>query len=537
MQDLILTKLGDISDLKVISRPSTMKYPSHPDDLKSVSLQLGVATVLEGSVQKSGDQVLINVQLINARSDIPIWAQSYQRTLKNVFGVEGEVAEKIADALKAKLSLAETKQLATALSDDPAANDHYLQAEYYVNRALTTYDARQVLKQAFPLYRKAIARAPNFALAHAGLSFAESLFVTRFPATKDNKTLTVDAGAQAEQAMKLAPGLPESNLAMGVYEFEVKWDLDAARKAFDTALKIRPNYALAMSWHGILLLSLGKFDEAIASFKHALTLDPRNSSYAYALAQSYMIISRYDMADEAFQQAIALNPDVSGYRIGYAKSILFGTGDTNRALNALHGNSLNLKQQRAEMLIYQRKFDSAIALEESLPSASCKGGSNGSSILGGLYRYSGDTARAMACYAMVLPTYRALLNKVAYYPAAAAWTWSIIAEAELGLGKTEAGLAAIKAQLAVSARSPQLVARINSLSAAALRYAQAGRADEAVSLISRALATVGGGSEYSPVMLWLDPGWDPIRKTPAFQALLKKYAKFQPSTVPAEVKD
>jgi TolB-like protein len=214
IQDLILTKLADIAELKVISRTSTMKYASHPDDLKTIAQQLGVATILEGSVQKSGNQVLINVQLIDAKTDAHLWAETYQRTLDNVFGVEGEVAGKIATALKAKLSSAETEHLATALSKDPAVNDLFLRAEYIANQAWMNADFALV-KQAIPLYRQAIAKAPDFALARARLSHIESFLGFNGGAGDDVQQLTTDARAQAEQALVLAPDLVEAQLAIG----------------------------------------------------------------------------------------------------------------------------------------------------------------------------------------------------------------------------------------------------------------------------------------------------------------------------------
>jgi TolB-like protein len=134
MQDLVLTKLADIGDLKVISRTSTEKYKSHPDDLKTIGQQLGVATILEGSVQKAGNQVLINLQLIDARSDGHLWAQSYQRDLTNIFGVEGEVAEKVATALKAKLTPVESARVANVPTTNAAALDAFLQGKYYEDR-------------------------------------------------------------------------------------------------------------------------------------------------------------------------------------------------------------------------------------------------------------------------------------------------------------------------------------------------------------------------------------------------------------------
>jgi TolB-like protein len=173
MQDLILTKLADIGDLKVISRTSTEKYKSHPDNLKTIGEQLGVATILEGSVQKAGNEVLVNVQLIDTRSDSHIWAQSYQRTLDNIFGVEGDVAEKIATALNTRLSGTEAASLAAVPTHNQAAMDLFLRAEFLANKGSTNYDSSK-FRPAIPLYRQAIERDPGFALAYARVSWVES---------------------------------------------------------------------------------------------------------------------------------------------------------------------------------------------------------------------------------------------------------------------------------------------------------------------------------------------------------------------------
>src|SRR5690242_5264619 len=170
MQDLILTKLADIGDLKVISRTSTMKYASHPDDLKIVGQQLGVATILEGSVQKAGNQVLINVQLIDAKTDNHLWAESYTRTLDNIFGVEGEVAQKVADALKAKLTQAESAKVAEAPTRNAAAFDAFLQAEELAQKA-TASQSEATYLAADTDYLQAIALDPSFALAYARLAY------------------------------------------------------------------------------------------------------------------------------------------------------------------------------------------------------------------------------------------------------------------------------------------------------------------------------------------------------------------------------
>jgi len=171
-QDLILTKLADIGGLKVISRTSTTQYSSHPDSLRKIGAQLGVATILEGSVQKAGDQVLINVQLIDAKTDNHIWAQSYQRTLENVFGVEGEVAQAVADALKTQLTPAEQQHVAAVPTQNAAAYGAFLKAESLAFKAQDTFKEADYLA-ADAAYRKAIALDPDFALAYARLAYNE----------------------------------------------------------------------------------------------------------------------------------------------------------------------------------------------------------------------------------------------------------------------------------------------------------------------------------------------------------------------------
>src|SRR5438132_2441424 len=168
IQDEILTKLASIADLKVISRTSTAKYKSKPEDLRTVSQQLGVATVLEGSVQKAGDKVSVNVQLIEARADSHLWAKSYDRDIKDVFTVESEVAQEIADSLQAKLSPAEANTLATAPTKDTAAYDLFLKGEYEERLADSSLKPESY-EQAAAWYRQAIAHDPNFALAMARL--------------------------------------------------------------------------------------------------------------------------------------------------------------------------------------------------------------------------------------------------------------------------------------------------------------------------------------------------------------------------------
>ncbi|MGH8427664.1 MAG: tetratricopeptide repeat protein [Gammaproteobacteria bacterium] len=531
MQDLILTKLADIGDLKVIARTSTESYGSHPENLTTVGRQLGVATLLEGSVQKAGNEVLITVQLIDAKTDAHIWAQSYQRTLENVFGVEGEVAEQIATALNAKLSPAETQRLATVLSSDPAANDLFLRAEYFANQGEINF-ATAAWKQAIPLYRQAIAKVPDFALARARLSYVESELAGA-GGGEDVQQLTTDARSQAEQALALAPDLAEAHLAIGFSDYIGRGDYAAALTAYAAALKARPNDADALAARGYVLRSQGRFGAAIAAFQQALARDPRNSARVFDLGLTYMLVSRYAEAEATFLHALALDPDNGRAKLYYPIAILFVSGDVVRAMAAAQGDAPQLQWWRVTLLTYQRKYQQALALLAGIPDTP----DNFPIYFGSkaqrqadLYRLAGDTTRAKSLYEKALPLARTQLKAEAGSDSNESFVWNNVADIELGLGHTAAGLAAGAQSQALKTRANDHFYGPAVMEDNAQLYAEAGRPDLAVPLLAKALATPGIGINYSPVLLWLDPAWDPIRHDPRFQALLKKYAKYKPTT-------
>ncbi|MEO5596813.1 MAG: tetratricopeptide repeat protein [Lysobacteraceae bacterium] len=529
MQDLILTKLADISELKVISRTSTRKYASHPDDLKTIAQQLGVATILEGSVQKSGNQVLINVQLIDAKTDAHLWAETYQRTLDNVFGVEGEVAEQIATALKAKLSPAETAHLATALSTDPAANDLFLRAEYLALQGTMNVDFALV-KQAIPLYLQAISKVPDFALARARLSHVESYLGFNGGAGEDVQQLAADARAQAEKALALAPDLVEAQLAIGYCDYYGRRDFAGALTTFDAVLKARPNDIDALAARGYVLRRMGRFEDARISLQQALAHDPRNSKLAGDVGRTYMNISRYSEAKSALQRALALDPNNGDAKLLLSQSIAMANGDLAGALAAAQGDAPPLQLWRTALLFYQRKYQDALALLASIPDTPENFPVGGRVLLqANLYRLAGDAGHARPLFEQALPLIRAQVKAQAGNVSYEIYYWSAVADAELGLGHTAAGLTAIaQAQALLSRLNDHVVNAQTTVSLAGL-YAEADRPDIAVPLLDKALATPGIGEGYSPVLLRIDPTWDPIRHDPRFEALLKKYASAKPA--------
>jgi TolB-like protein len=271
IQDEILTKLASIADLKVISRTSTAKYKSKPEDLKTVSQQLGVATVLEGSVQKANDKVRVNVQLIDARADSHLWAKSYDREIQDIFAVESEVAQEIADSLQAKLSPAEATKLATAPTKDTAAYDLFLKGEFE-QRVANSNLRPESFDQATVWYKEAIARDPNFALAIAQLAICR---LRRHWLTDPlSGSELMEAGKMAKQALTLAPDLAEAHVALGLFYYYGFRDYEPALTEFRRAIELQPNNSLALGFVAFVHRRQGKWDRTLEELKRSIDLNP-----------------------------------------------------------------------------------------------------------------------------------------------------------------------------------------------------------------------------------------------------------------------
>ncbi|HKI46428.1 MAG TPA: tetratricopeptide repeat protein, partial [Balneolales bacterium] len=302
MQDMILTKLADIGDLKVISRTSTLQFGSHPQNLKKIGRELGVAMLLEGSVQKAGDQVLINVQLIDARSDHHIWAQSYQRTLENIFGVEGEVAGKVAVALKAKLDPAEQVLMATIPTHNPAAYDAYLRGVSLETNAtdITGINLEKVASH----YEQAVKLDPDFALAWAHLSSVDS----NISFSEISSSRLARAKTALERAVTLAPDAAATEIAKGDYAYYGHFEYAKALAAYRKALQISPNSTTALVNIGFVLRRQGHWQQAIDYMNRSLVLDPRNISTLSNLVLSNESLQRYEKAEVLLRRALAISP-------------------------------------------------------------------------------------------------------------------------------------------------------------------------------------------------------------------------------------
>jgi TolB-like protein/Tfp pilus assembly protein PilF len=302
IQEEILTRLAKIADLKVISRTSTHHFKSSPDNLPQIAKQLGVANILEGSVQRAADQVHVNVQLIKAATDAHLWAEAYDRKLTDIFAAEADIAKTIADTLQAKLSGAEEKAIAKRPTENPEAHELYLKGRFFWNKR-TGAD----LRTAIDYFNQALGKDPSYALAFAGLSDSYDLLPWYGAASPADSF--PQAKAAANKALELDDMLAEAHTSLGSVLCDYDFDFQQSIKEFDRAIELNPNYATAHHWYadGPLLAS-GRFDRAIAEGKRAVELDPLSLVINTSLGIDYFLAHRYYEAIAQLRKTIEMDP-------------------------------------------------------------------------------------------------------------------------------------------------------------------------------------------------------------------------------------
>ena len=360
IQDEILTRLAKIGDLKVISRTSTAQYQSKPQSLTLIAQQLGVAHILEGSVQKAGDAVHINVQLIKAATDAHLWAESYDRELKNIFVVEGEVAGAIADALKAKLTGAEKKAIAEKPTENMDAYDAYLRG-LSIEQSHWSYVAWQ---EAVAAYTAAVQVDPKFALAWARMASMRSLLYFNGVDLAKNSAASVKGAA--DQAIALQPDLGEAWVAQGDYYYRVLRDFTRGLEAFEEARKRLPNSSLVPLSAANVERRLGHWQDAEVHYRKAAELDPRNLQIFEAMGMTFELLRRYDDAQATFDRALQIAPNEDDVRARKA-NVFRSAGRLEEAAQELTRISANatydvVGDSRIGVAIYAGRFDEGIAL-------------------------------------------------------------------------------------------------------------------------------------------------------------------------------
>ena len=349
IQDEILTRLAKISDLKVISRTSTQHYKSAPENLREIGKQLGVAHIVEGSVQKSSDAVRVNVQLIKAANDSHLWAETFDRKLTDIFGVETEVAKSIADQLRAKLTGQEAQVLATKPTENTEAYDAYLRGLAY---SLRTFATPANLLGAQKYLREAVRLDPKFALSWALLSDIEARgYITQ--TLQPTVALRDEARQASETALTLQPKLGEALIAKGYYHYACLKDYDTALRYFEQARPLLPNSSRIPEYQAYVERRRGHWDRSEGLFNEAERLDPRNVNLLNQHALSYMVLRRFTEAQAKLDRILDIVPgdaDTLALKAGIAQ----GEGDLPRAAALLAPLQLTADHTQAlEAHLYQ----------------------------------------------------------------------------------------------------------------------------------------------------------------------------------------
>jgi TolB-like protein/Tfp pilus assembly protein PilF len=523
IQDEILTRLAKIAALKVISRTSTQQYAARPGNLPEIARQLGVANILEGSVQKAADKVHINAQLIRASTAEHLWAESYDRKLEDIFGVEAEVASAVAEALKAKLTGAEQPTLEQKPTNNPEAYDAYLRG-IALYRGVNYFARLESIK---PL-EEAVRLDPNFAAAWALLTRVNSF------AYKGETTPALRAAVERslDTALKLKPDLAEVQLAQAFYQFWVLSDYAGARRSFEQLRAKLPNTVDILEALAWIAERQGRLEESRALTDEAIALNPRDRSLRIGAAGVRERTRDFPAALRSYDEALNIWPDDA--------SLIWGKAEVYQALGELDQADALLERLHLTVgahaglgtICYQarlrRRYGGAINLVQtlldqagSLPTATYKQRTTLTyyrRLLAGLQRLSGDAAKANISYTQVRDEYEQMLKE---QPDDAGFLSVDLAELYAVLGDRECALTFFDGagNLPASKDAMFAVAYEETRALIATRF---GDKDLAIPALERLLKMPGGvrGPSLTPALLRLDPEFDSLGGDPRFQKLV-----------------
>ena len=517
IQDEILTRLSKIADLKVISRTSTQKYKSAPDNLRDVARQLGVANILEGSVQKIANAVHVNVQLIRAATDEHLWAESYNRTLNDVFGVEAEVASAIAEQLNAKLTGTEQKAVADKPTQNAAAYDAYLRG---LSLEHNEYSYGAYLQVATD-YAEAVRLDPKFALAWARLAVIRSfLYFNRIDPNTNSAAAVKEA---ADRAMALSPEAGESWVAQGAYRYRVLRDFASALAAYQEAQKRLPNNALVYEYMAYVERRLGRWQDAEANYKKAIELDPRDIQLLSSMGNEfYNYLRRFDDALAMLDRALEISPDSEQSRANKA-NVLQSMGRLSEAaqeLSRIPATSTEdwVVSARIAQALYERQYGAAIQIADRRLNATATGQPLDTFALAALvnagycYLWTGRPEEARRAFTRALNELKPTPDTVV--PPDANISPMLPALAYAGLGEKEMALK--QAQQALKDYETDAIGKAQTEVAIAQVQAQLGDREAAITALPHLLEVPAG---ITTADLKFNPFWDPLRNDPRFQKL------------------
>ena len=516
IQDEILTRLAKIGALKVISRTSTQQFATRPGNLPDIAHQLGVANILEGSVQKAGGQVHINVQLIRAATDEHLWAESYDRKLENIFGIQGEVATAIAEALKATLTGAEQRALEQKPTNNPEAYDAYLRAValYHETNSASRVKAMQSLEEAVRL-------DPNFAVAWAMLARVNSGLYFWMDATLGRRAA---AQTSLETALRLQPDLPDVQLAQAFYQYWVLRDFEGARRSFEQLRVKLPNNADIQGSLAVIARRQGRWKESCIYVDEAIVLSPRERILRMDAGYVRSAIRDFSEALRRYDDALKIWPGDAEF-IARKATVYQALGELDQADALLEGLRPKIEDGEAIEAICEqdrlrRRKPTAMGLVQaaldqagSLPPLARNGLRNG---LGDLQRLSGDMTAAKASYSQAREELEQTLKEQPENVGVIcelAWAYAGLGEQELALRFSERGVS-----LAPASKDPTFAYYYEQLRARiAARF---GKSDLAIPIVERLLKGPGSLRPLTAAVLRLDPDFDPLRGDPRFQKLI-----------------
>jgi serine/threonine protein kinase/Tfp pilus assembly protein PilF len=527
IQDEILTRLSKIADLKVISRTSTQRYKSAPENLPEIARQLGVAHIVEGSVQKSRDSVRVNVQLIKAANDSHLWADTFDRKLTDIFSVESEVAKAIADQLRAKLTGQEEQVIAAKPTENPEAYDAYLRGLAYTLKPESPADILGAQKY----LREAVRLDPKFALAWALLSNVDSY---GYLSTKLQPTVALreEARQAAETALTLQPNLGEAVWAKGFYHYACLKDYDTAVRYFEQARPLLPNSSRIPESLAYLERRRGQWGQSENYFNEAERLDPRNVRLLTQHAVSYIELRRFPEAQRKLDQVLNITPDDVD-TLALKANIVQAEGDLPRAaalLAPLHPNAddtFALETQVYQAILERQPEPIVPRLKEIVAKPDLALGYFNGELrfwLGWAQEVAGDHAAAQESWRQARSELESFLKEQPE-------NYQLIEDLALtnmGLGDKAAAFSFVEKAMAVVPIEKDAVFGPSAIEVLARVAAQMGEPDRAITALQKLLsipsssALVAGNLTLTPALLRLDPMFDPLRNDPRFQKLCEE---------------
>jgi TolB-like protein len=519
IQNEILTRLAKIAALKVISHSSTQQYPSRPGNLREIARQLGVANVLEGSVQKAADQVHINVQLIRAATDEHLWAESYDRKLENIFSVESEVATSVAEALKARLTGTEEQALEQKPTSSQQAYDAYLRGLAYALRP--SYYERDTLA-AVEHFREAVKLDPKFAVAWAWLARVSALGYFNsagndFPALRETAK---DAVAKVTQ---LQPNLGEAFLAQGYFHYYCEQNYDAAIASFQKARQSVSKTSDALEALALVFRRKGEWQKSLEHFRQAAEIDPLNISLLGQYGNTYVELRQYSFALKVYDKILEISPDNADALASKAE-IYQSTANLSEAATVLSRMRYDPSSQnfifQITQRIYERRFADAIAMvSDAIATRDLPPMAKAiyDATLADLKAFTGDTIGARSAWQQLKDEVESLRRQMKEER----FGFSVLAAADAALGDQRKALAIVD-QVQVDALNVGVLAYLRARIAV-----YAGDKDSAIEQLATAAHNpASGGSGFSATYgdLKLNPVWDPLRGDPRFEKIVASLA-------------